>query len=156
MLAALEGGLDLVERPYAALAERLGWREVDVLIRLHSLIERGIVTRFGCILRHRRLGYVANAMAVWDVPDAEVDGLAEKLAARDEVTLCYRRTRWPPVWPFNLFAMIHGQDRNAVTGQIAEAAEATGLSRYSSAILFSRQCFKQSAARLDPVIRGAA
>lgn len=156
LLQALEGGLGLVDRPYAELAARIGWSESEVLARLQSLIQRGVVSRFGCILRHRRIGYTANAMAVWDVPDAEVDRIAEKLAERDEVTLCYRRTRRPPVWRYNLFAMIHGRERDAVRGQIAEAARTTGLGQYPSAVLFSKQCFKQSAARLQPALKGVA
>lgn len=156
LLHALEDGLRLVMRPYYELATRIGWSESDVLTRLQSLIERGIVTRFGCILRHRRLGYRANAMAVWDVPDDQVDDIAKSLAKRDEVTLCYRRTRRPPAWPYNLFAMIHGQKREIVTRQIAQAALASGLQQFASATLFSRSCFKQSAARLSSASGGAA
>ena len=124
--------------------------------RLRSLIERGIVARFGCILRHRPIGYRANAMAVWDVPDEHVDSLGERLARRDEVTLCYRRTRRPPAWSYNLFAMVHGRERDAVTEQIAEAGRNVGLGDFPSSVLFSRRCFKQSAARLAPRIGGAA
>lgn len=154
LLSALEDGLRLVMRPYYELANRIGWRESDVLARLQSLIERGIVTRFGCILRHRKLGYLANAMAVWDVPDDQVDDIAKLLARRDEVTLCYRRTRRPPAWPYNLFAMVHGQEREVVVRQITQAAVATGLQQFASATLFSRSCFKQSAARLSSATAG--
>lgn len=156
LLRALETGLKLVRRPYTELASRAGVPENEVLVRLERLIDSGIITRFGCILRHRRLGYRANAMAVWNVPDGDVDGLAEQLARRDEVTLCYRRTRRPPTWPYNLFAMVHGRDQDVVRRQIGHAASATGLDTFHSAILFSRQCFKQSAARLQPTLRGAA
>lgn len=150
LLKALEEGLDLVPRPYARLSARLGLRETEVLDRLQSLVDRGVIARFGCILRHRRLGYLANAMAVWDVPDDQVDDIAAKLAGRDEVTLCYRRTRRPPAWPYNLFAMIHGHEQANVLDQIAEASREAGLDKFDSAILFSRRCFKQSAARLAP------
>lgn len=156
LLQALQGGLPLVKRPYHQIANRIGWSEADVLSRLQSLIERGIVTRFGCVLRHRRLGYRANAMAVWDVPDDEVDDIANVLAKRDEITLCYRRSRRLPTWPYNLFAMIHGQERKKVNSQIAQAAQATGLERFASATLFSRSCFKQSAALLAPASEGVA
>lgn len=150
LLRALEGGLDLTPRPYARLASQLGWSENAVLDRLRALVKRGIISRFGCILRHRRLGYVANAMAVWDVPDDQVDAIAQRLARRDEVTLCYRRRRRPPAWPYNLFAMIHGRDHTIVTNQISEAARAVGLRDCPSSILFSKRCFKQSGARLAP------
>ena len=154
--ACAEKGLELIEQPYAALGEKVGLSENDVLSRLRSLVERGIIARFGCILRHRRIGYRANAMAVWDVPDQHVDEIGERLAGRNEVTLCYRRTRRPPAWPYNLFAMVHGRERDAVTDQIAEAGRETGLRKFPSSILFSRRCFKQSAARLAPKIGGRA
>lgn len=156
VLHALEGGLEFTDRPYAALGAGIGMSEAEVLIRLRSLIARSIIARFGCIVRHRPIGYRANAMAVWDVPGAHVDEIGKRLAQRDEVTLCYRRTRRPPAWPYNLFAMVHGREREAVTAQIAEAGRETGLSAFPSSILFSRRCFKQSAARLAPKLGGAA
>lgn len=150
LLRALENGLDLTPRPYARLASQLGWSEDSVLERLRALVDRGIISRFGCILRHRRIGYVANAMAVWDVPDDQVDALAQRLGRRDEITLCYRRRRSLPAWRYNLFAMIHGRDHDAVTNQIRDAATDAGLCDYPSSILFSKRCYKQSGARLAP------
>ena len=117
------------------------------VMQLNDLVDKRAISRFGCILRHRAIGYRANAMAVWDVPDNRVDAIAERLAAVDVVTLCYRRTRRKPDWPFNLFAMIHGRDRNTVLTQIKAAALASGLTGFQSAVLFSRRCFKQSVAQ---------
>jgi DNA-binding Lrp family transcriptional regulator len=156
LLTALEDGLDLVPRPYARLGVRAGLSERDVIVRLAALIEGGVIARFGCILRHRALGLRANAMVVWDVPDREVDRLAGRLAGRDEVNLCYRRSRRLPDWRYNLYAMIHGRERATVTGQIIAAARATGLDGYASEILFSTRCYKQSGARLAPDLRRAS
>lgn len=155
MLAALEGGLPLVAKPYKVLAGRLGISEADLLARLDDLIRKGVISRFGCILRHRVIGYRANAMAVWDVPDDRVDAIAERLAAEGAVTLCYRRARRKPDWPFNLFAMIHGRDRSTVRTQIKEAALASGLAGLPSAVLFSKRCYKQSVARYSDQKEGA-
>lgn len=156
LLGVLEDGLPLVARPYLALANRLGWSEEEVLDRLGALIERSVITRFGCILRHRRIGYQANAMAVWDVPDDRVDEIAGRLAERDEVTLCYRRTRRLPAWRYNLFAMIHGAERAQVSAQVAQAARETGLDAFASAILFSTHCYKQRGACMSSQMKGAA
>ena len=156
LLAALEDGLALQSRPYAALARKIGLSEADVLSRIQNLIDLGVIARFGCILRHRRVGFRANAMSVWDVDDTIVDEVAERLAGRPEVTLCYRRARRLPHWPYNLFAMVHGREREAVMSQIRMAQYEVGLSDAPSAVLFSRRCFKQSVARLRPQIRGAA
>lgn len=156
LIAALEPGLELVPRPYHALASRLGWSEGQLMSRLERLIDAGIISRFGCILRHRKIGFTANAMAVWNVPDDEVDELAARLAKIDAVTLCYRRTRRPPHWPYNLFAMIHGRKRPLVRHEIEAAELATGLYAHPGAVLFSKRCFKQSGARYFSQLKGAA
>jgi DNA-binding Lrp family transcriptional regulator len=147
LLAAIEDGLPLVPRPYFAIAQELGWREHEVAERLAALSEAGILSRFGCVLNHRAIGFTANAMAVWDVDDRHVDELGQRLAEHSGVTLCYRRNRSLPAWPFNLFAMVHGRDESVVRRRIAEIARACGLESYEHAILFSRRCFVQRGAR---------
>ncbi len=155
LLSALEPGLALDPRPYARLAERAGLSEGKVLERLRALQDNGAISRFGVVVRHRALGYWANAMVVWDVPDAEVRDAGRALAALDFVTLCYRRPRRPPVWPYNLFCMIHGRDRAAVLGQVEAAAQACGLAELRRKVLFSKRCFKQRGARYRPDNAGA-
>jgi len=147
LLAAIEDGLPLSCRPFADVGRRLGWSEADVLTRLGRLVEAGIVSRLGCILRHRALGFTANAMVAWDVADDRVEAVGIEVARQPKVTLCYRRTRRPPVWPYNLFAMIHGRERAGVERRIRDISAAAGLSDAEPAILFSRRCFKQRGAR---------
>ncbi|MBM3567369.1 MAG: Lrp/AsnC family transcriptional regulator [Alphaproteobacteria bacterium] len=149
LLAAIQDGLPLVPTPYAVVAERVGETEVAVRDRLRDLIESGVIRRFGMVLRHHELGYRANAMAVWDVPDARVDAVGERMASLPYVTLCYRRPRVWPAWPYNLFCMIHGRDRETVRGQVAEAAKAAGIEGLRSEVLFSLRRFKQQGARFD-------
>ncbi|MFO1128751.1 MAG: AsnC family transcriptional regulator [Rhodospirillales bacterium] len=145
LLAALEDGLPLVPRPFAALAERSGLDEDEVLSRLRRLVAAGIVKRFGIVVHHRALGYGHNAMVVWDVPDERVTDAARSLSALPFVNLCYRRPRRPG-WPYNLFCMIHGKDRRCVHDQIAVANEAAGIGRLPQAVLFSTRAFKQRGA----------
>lgn len=147
LLGAIEEGLPLVPAPYAAIAERLGTSEEDVLHRLAALAEDGTIRRFGVVVRHRQLGYRANAMVVWDVPDAGLGEAGRRLAALPFVTLCYRRPRRPPAWPYNLFTMIHGRERAAVEAQVEAAAAAADLAGVPREILFSGRCFKQRGAR---------
>ncbi len=105
----LEQGLPLASRPYRVLAERIGAGEDEVLEQVRRWDEDGLFRRFGVILHHRALGYTANAMLVLDVADAEVDAVGRALAHETIVSLCYRRPRRLPMWPYNLFCMIHGQ-----------------------------------------------
>jgi len=147
MLWALQAGLPLVPRPFVQLAAALGLDEQTVIGRLAALEAEGVIRRLGLIVRHHELGYRANAMVVWDVPDHEVDGAGERLAASPEVTLCYQRPRRPPQWPYNLFSMIHGRDRETVLGQIARLRRAAALEHVPYEVLFSRRRFKQQGAR---------
>ncbi len=155
LAAALEGGLTLTPRPYAALAARLGWREDAVLARLARLSGLGVIRRFGVVVRHRELGYHANAMVVWDVPDAEITTVGHALAAQRAVTLCYRRPRRLPHWPYNLFSMLHGQDRGAVLEELARLRGELGLEHIVSQPLFSHRRFKQCGARYSALAKVA-
>ncbi len=155
LLARLEKGLKLVPRPYMELAEQLNWSQAKVTGELNSMIKSGFISRFGCIVNHRKIGYIANAMAVWNVPDDKVDELGERLALIDTVTLCYRRARRNPSWTYNLFAMFHGRQRARVITQIKAAETATGLFAYPGTKLFSERCFKQRGARYFSNLRGA-
>lgn len=147
LLAALEEGLPLLPRPFAALAERAGLEEARVIALLGGLRARGVINRAGLILRHHELGLRANAMVVLDVPDAEVEAAGQRLAQEPAVSLCYRRPRRPPLWPYNLFCMVHGRERAAVARQVAAILERAGLAHCPHALLFSARRFKQTGAR---------
>ncbi len=146
LIAAVQDGLPLVQRPYEAVGALLGLTETQVIERIRQLIERGVIRRFGLVLSHRELGYRANAMVVWDVPDGTVTEVAARLSALPWVTLCYRRPRRLPDWPYNLFCMIHGRDRTTVQALAEDAAAAAGVADCRRHILFSRRRFKQCGA----------
>jgi siroheme decarboxylase len=156
LIAAIQDGLPLAPRPYAAIGEKIGIGEAEVIAGLRRLIDDGVIKRFGVIVRHRELGYRANAMVVWDVPDALVADAGRVLAALPFVTLCYRRPRRPPAWPYNLFCMIHGREREAVLDLVEDATAAAGLDGLPRAVLFSRRQFKQRGARYAPAPQEAA
>jgi DNA-binding Lrp family transcriptional regulator len=146
LLAAIEEGLPITSRPYREVAEKIGFDEKHVLSRLHQLAAAGVVTRFGCVVRHRALGYAANAMAVWDIADTKIDEVADQFIRHPKVTLCYRRPRRLPEWPYNLFCMVHAKSRYdgyAAIDELNLVAD-TGLNK--QAVLFSTRCFKQRGA----------
>jgi DNA-binding Lrp family transcriptional regulator len=147
LVARLQEGLPLVQRPYLALARQAGLDEGVVQALLDRWIEAGVIRRFGVIVRHRELGYHANAMVVWDVPDAVVSAVGLRLAQQAGVNLCYRRARALPAWPFNLYAMLHGRSRDAVLARIDALRRDCGLGAFPSRVLFSRRRFKQQGAR---------
>jgi DNA-binding Lrp family transcriptional regulator len=146
LLDRVAKGLPLVPQPFAEIARSLGLTENEVLMRLTKFLDAGLIKRLGVVVRHRELGYQANAMVVWDVPDSEVSETGKRMTRAPFVTLCYRRPRRPG-WPYNLFCMIHGRDRATVEAQVVALAAVLGLARISRAVLFSSRCFKQRGAQ---------
>ena len=114
LISVIEQGLPLVPRPYADIALQIGCSEQEVIEGLQALKNRGDIKRFGVVVRHRKLGYRANGMVVWDVPDDEVKRLGHCMGQYSFVTLCYRRPRQLPEWGYNLFTMVHGRNRQEV------------------------------------------
>ena len=146
-IQVVQDGLPLIARPYREIGDRLGWSEQAVIDTLQGMIDAGIIKRLGVVVRHHELGYRANAMVVWDVPDDRVDALGQQLGRQDCVTLCYQRPRRLPDWPYNLFCMVHGRDRDDVLACIGRMAEGLGLEAVAHAVLFSGRRFKQRGAR---------
>ncbi|WDE01871.1 Lrp/AsnC family transcriptional regulator [Thalassomonas actiniarum] len=143
----LEQGLPLSPRPYQEIAARLNTSETQVLEQIRHWQQQSLIRRLGLVVKHRQLGYCANAMVVWDIRDQDVNRIAGQLSARPEVSLCYQRPRRLPHWTYNLFCMIHGKDREAVLKQINLLTRELGLSHINKDVLFSYKAFKQQGAR---------
>jgi DNA-binding Lrp family transcriptional regulator len=146
LIEIISEGLPLVNQPYAVIAEQLGCSETTVIDGIKRIMARGDVKRFGVVVRHRKLGYRANGMVVWDIPDARIAELGHCIGQYAFVTLCYQRPRRMPQWRYNLFSMIHGQDRAAVIEQVDFIIEQCGLHDIEHEVLFSRGCFKERGA----------
>ena len=146
LAALLEAGVPLVPHPFDRWAEMLGRTPDDVLHTLQQWLDAGTLRRLGAIVRHHELGFDANAMTVFDVPNSEVDACGELLARESGVTLAYKRTR-AAGWPYNLYCMVHGRDRAAVLAVIERVTAQSGLAQFPRETLFSRQRFKQTGPR---------
>ena len=147
LIQALQGGLELVPAPFAALGARAGCDEASTLAQLGAWVESGLIRRFGVIVHHHELGFEANAMCVWDVSDERVSALGRALAAEPAVTLCYRRRRALPHWRYNLYCMIHGREREEVLAIRKALQQRLGLDACPHAVLFSTRRYKQTGAQ---------
>jgi len=147
IVLATQAGLPRVARPYHAIADRLGLPPALVMARIAAMTEARVIRRIGAVPNHYRLGYVANGMSVWDVDDARVDALGERVGALAGVTHCYRRPRRLPVWRYNLFAMLHGRDRAAVEAQVASIAAVLGDASRAHEVIYSTRILKKTGLR---------
>jgi len=82
-------------------------------------LNRGIMRRFGAILRHQQAGFDANAMVCFSVTDVERAG--NMLAEDSHVSHCYERAPFER-FPYNLYAMFHatsaGELQSVIEGSV--------------------------------------
>ena len=149
LVRATQDGLPLTARPYKVVADRIGLSEAQVMEGIRRLLGEGVIIRMGVVVRDHELDYRANAMVVVDVPCAQVDMIGERLAWVAPATRCYRRIRRSPVWPYNLYCMLHARDRTEVMGWVEELLPDT-LGDLRRAVLFSRRRFRQHGAWSAP------
>ena len=148
IILASQNGLPLVDRPYAAIAGEIGIDESSVLARMKRMLDRGVIRRIGAVPNHYALGMRANGMSVWDVDDKSVSTIGKAVGELDFVSHCYRRPRRLPVWPYNLFAMVHGRDRGEVDDKVQVIAEIIGPAMRGNDVLYSTKILKKTGLRI--------
>jgi len=148
IIEATQAGLPLTSRPYDVVAERVGVEPALIVKRLRRMLDLGVVRRIGAVPNHYALGYRGNGMTVWDVDDEAAGRLGPRVGALDFVSHCYLRPRHPPNWPYNLFAMVHGRDRDEVRRKAQEIALLLGECCRGHEILFSKRILKKTGLRI--------
>jgi DNA-binding Lrp family transcriptional regulator len=148
IVLATQAGLPLDVRPYHWLASELGV-EADVLMeRFRVMLDEGRIRRIGVVPNHYRLGYSANGMSVWDVPDEDIQAIGKQVGELDIVSHCYHRPRHLPEWPYNLFAMVHGHSREEVRSKVEQIAQLLGDKARRHDVLFSTRILKKTGLRI--------
>lgn len=148
IIVATQDGLPRVSQPYNVISEQLGISVDEVMARLRRMLDTGIIRRIGVVPNHYALGYRANGMSVWDVPDERIRELGKVIGNLDFVSHCYHRPRHPPDWPYNLFAMVHGRDRVEVETKVTRIAALLGDTDRGHTVLYSTRILKKTGLRL--------
>jgi len=140
----LQGDLPLTARPFAVLAEKIGISEEELLNRIKLLKEQGILRRLGATLYHQRVGFKANAMVAWYVPDEIIDETGFLMATFKEVSHCYQR-KIEEKWRYNIFTMVHGKNKKDCQSIVKRIAKKTGIKDY--VILLTLKEYKKTSPR---------
>lgn len=148
IVAATQSGMPIAPEPYGVIATMLGIGEEEVIDRCKRLLADGAIRRIGAIPNHYAVGFAANGMSVWDIDDAVVAELGPRIGALDFVTHCYERPRHPPLWPYNMFAMVHGRSRDEVHEKVAHIRDLVGSAARSHDVLFSTRILKKTGLRI--------
>lgn len=148
LIAATQSGLPIVETPFAQVGLQIGISEQEVIARFELLMASGVVRRIAAAPNHYTLGMTANGMTVWDIPDEVITEIGREIGVLEFVTHCYQRPRALPHWPYNLFAMVHGANREEVETKRREIALLIGPACRASDILYSKRILKKTGLRL--------
>ena len=144
-----QAGLPLVARPYAAIGKQLRISSEEVMARIEKMKSLGLIRRIAVVPNHYALGYQANGMSVWDIPDELVDEIGGVMGGLAFVSHCYSRPRLLPKWPYNLFAMVHGKSRDEVNATIEEVAYLIGDLARKYEVIYSTRILKKTGIRIS-------
>jgi DNA-binding Lrp family transcriptional regulator len=136
----IQADIPLAARPFAQIARSAGMTEEAVLAAARDMKARGIIRKFGAIVRHQRVGYTHNVMVLWAVPPEGTEAAGKALSGYREVTHCYERT--PPYeGRYNLFTMVHFRQETD-EALLRDMAAAAGVSDFK--VLRSLEEFKKN------------
>jgi DNA-binding Lrp family transcriptional regulator len=126
VIKALQGDMPVIPEPYAPAAAELGIDQAALLDQLESMRERKALRRVAAILFHRRAGFSANGMGVWNVPEERVMELAPRMASFRGISHCYQRPTYAD-WPYSVFTMAHGRSKEECDAILDSISEDTGI-----------------------------
>ena len=141
IIKALQEDFPLCEEPYKILAQRVGISEAEFLQRVKELVAEKKIRKMGAVLRHREVGFNANALCAWCVPSDNLDAIAKIMVSNAAVSHCYDRTP-APNWNYNLYTMIHAKTREECEKIIGELSNLSGITDYK--ILYTKKEWKKT------------
>lgn len=141
IIAIMQDDFPIIAEPYREIAEKIGIDEAELLRRLNSYRQSGQMRKLGAVLRHREVGYAANALCAWVVSDERLDEVGKKISRHPAVTHCYARISQPG-WPYNFYTMVHAHTRGECKALAKELALEAGLEKYI--MLFSTREWKKT------------
>ncbi len=141
VVQATQGDLPVVPEPYAPAAARLGMPVEELLDHMGTMRDRGLLRRVAAILFHRRAGFSANGMGVWQVPEERIAEIGPRMAAFRGISHCYQRPTYPD-WPYQIFTMAHGRSKEECDA-ILDAVEAEVGCVQARSTLYSSTEFKK-------------
>ena len=144
VIRELQEDLSLEIRPFDGMANRLGITTQELFDLASGFQERGLMRRFSAVLHHRKAGFRANSMAVWQVPEERSVEVGLKMAESPWVTHCYQRPTFPD-WPYTHFTMIHAQTKGECEQVAKDISEQTGITAYR--MLYSTREYKKTRVR---------
>ena len=140
VIRALQGDMPVIPEPYAPAAAEVGISQSELLEHLESMRERKALRRVAAILYHRRAGFSANGMGVWNVPEERIMEVAPLMASYRGISHCYQRPTYED-WHYSVFTMAHGRSKEECDAILDTIAAETGIDDWRT--LYSSTEFKK-------------
>lgn len=141
IISIMQDDFPIVAEPYLEIANQLGISEEELLERLKGYKKSGKIRKMGAVLKHREVGYKANALCAWLVPEEKIQEIGELFSKSTVVTHCYARSTQPG-WSYNFYTMLHASTREECKVIAEELANQAGLTEYI--MLFSTKEWKKN------------
>jgi len=141
IILRLQEDISITATPYKEISDELNMTEDELIHKMKTYSETGILKRIGAILYHRKAGFNANAMVVWKIDKEKLDDVGKYMASFSEVSHCYERQPCGS-WDYNLYTMIHQRDRESCNKIIENIASAIGTENYK--VLYSIKELKKT------------
>lgn len=141
IIRKMQEDLPLVPQPYKLIADELGIKENKLLEKIKEFCDKGIIRRFGATLNHRNIGFKANAMVVWIVPEERIKEVSKSMILFEQVSHCYQRPTFLN-WPYNIFTMVHGETKEECEKVVKDIINLVNINDYN--ILYSTKELKKS------------
>ena len=137
----LQKDMEIIDEPFVKAANNLGITEKELFEKMKYYEEIGVMRRFAAILRHRQVGFTANGMIVWKVPEDRISEVGETLGSFPQISHCYERPTYAD-WPYNVFSMIHCKTHEEANDMAKKIQDQIHVNDYR--ILFSSREFKKT------------
>ncbi|HEY8805289.1 MAG TPA: Lrp/AsnC family transcriptional regulator [Clostridium sp.] len=129
IIRRIQEDLPLVPEPYKEIAQELGITENELMDKIKEFSSSGIIRRVGTIVNHRNVGFIANAMVVWTVPEDLIKDVSKIMISFSQVSHCYQRPTFPE-WPYNVFTMVHAGSKQGCEKVVKEISDAININNY--------------------------
>lgn len=146
ILRVIQDGVPVTREPFKKAADKLGMTQEELVERVKAMNENGLIRRFSANINQRKLGIVANAVVVWNIPEEKMETAVPVFLERGEISHIYERRVYPGRWEYNLYTVVHDYDRESVERFSKELADEIGVQDYQ--VLFSKRRFKGTSSRL--------
>ena len=142
LLAQTEKGIALTQEPFNEIALQLGIPQKEVITRLNSLKEEGVIRKFGASIKPNNIGFSANALIAWKVPANRIQEVGAYLSKLSDISHCYERKAVNGRWEFNLYTVMHARERESIQRIVNQISIETAVNEYK--ILYSTRDLKRS------------